>query len=692
MYTPTVSRNVLPVLVALLSILHASSQGIEPVNITIVRDAYGVPHIYGKTDAEAAYGLAWAHAEDDFESIQMNLLPGRGLAGSVQGKEGVLFDYALYFTGLDTLVPKLYESDLSPDFKKVLAGYSQGLNAFAAKYPQRVLHPKLFPVDGKDIIYGYCLKLSLMAGLGLALKSTRENRIEMFNAPNERGSNAIAVSADRMEDGKTLLVANSHQPIEGPFAWYEVHINSEEGWNMLGGLFPGGVTVFVGSNENLGWAHTNNYHTFGDIYKLETRGRKRYLYGGKWTAFRKRKARLKVKLGGIRLGITKTMYDSEFGPVFRSRHGFYAFRFPAYTDIRAAEQWYRMNKAKDREDFEAALRMDAIPMFNFIYADRANNILMHSGGKIPKRDTSLVWKQPIDGTNPRYRWNACLGYDEKLSVWNPPCGYVFNANNTPLHCTGPSCDWKGSFVGLQLFENNRGNIFARHFENHPDKFTDADIRAVKYDKSYSFDGVYDDRFKNLYRLDEDKYPKYRQAIRMVKAWDRDGDVDDSTAALMLVIHKSLTKKLDGPFAFLMIREDRVPEADAIWAVKKAQRFLLRTHGTLKVPLGQVQRHIRGTVNLPAGGLSEVPRATDAKLWDRKKGIFRVTGGDGYIQFAKFSPSGTEIRSVNAYGASAQKNSPHYTDQMELFLREGTKPMSLDKATVFKTALSIYHPE
>lgn len=684
-------RNLFVFLFVFVQPICSIAQTINPDNITIARDNFGVPHIFGKTDAEAAYGLAWAHAEDDFESIQLNLLPGRALAGSVQGKEGVLFDYALYFTGLDTLVPKRYESDFSADFKMVLNGYAQGLNAFAKKHPDRILHPKLFPINEHDIVQGYCLKLSLMAGLGLALKSTKENRIEMFNAPNERGSNAIAVSADRMEDGKTLLVTNSHQPIEGPFAWYEVHIHSEEGWNMLGGLFPGGVTVFVGSNENLGWAHTNNYHTFGDIYKLQTKGGKKYLYDDKWIDFRTRKAKLKIKLGGIKLGITKKIYDSEFGPVFKSKHGFYAFRFPAYTDIRAAEQWYRMNKAKNRNDFEQALRMDAIPMFNFIYADNANNILMHSGGKIPQRDASLTWKQPVDGTRSVYKWQSCIDYDKKLSVWNPECGYVFNANNTPLHCTGKSCDWDGNFVGLQLFENNRGNLFANYFENHAGKFSDADIHTIKFNKSYTFDGVYQDRFRNLYALDGAKYPRYANAIQKIKTWDRSGDVNDSTAAMMLLIHKTLTQKLNGPFAFLMIREQPVPEEDALWAVKKAQHFLVKKHGSIHIPLGNLQRHIRGNVSLPAGGLSEVPRATDAKLWDKKRGIYRVSGGDGYIQFAKFSATGTEIRSINAYGASAQKNSPHYTDQMEKFLKEETKPMSLDKDTVIKKAVRIYHP-
>lgn len=669
-----------------------SAQTIRPESITIARDAYGVPHIYGKTDADAAYGLAWAHAEDDFESIQLNLLPGRGLAGSVQGKEGVLFDYGLKFTGLDTTVPKLYQTDISADFKKVLNGYVQGLNAFALKFPERILHKDLFPVTEIDILHGYMLKLSLMAGMGLALKATKESRIEMFNAPNEKGSNALVISADRMEDAQTLLIANSHQPIEGAFAWYEVHINSEEGWNTLGGLFPGGVTVFVGSNENLGWAHTNNYHTFGDIYKLQTKGQKKYFYDGKWIDFKTRKAKLKIKLGGLKLAVSKKLYDSEFGPVFKTKHGMYAFRFPAYMDIRAAEQWFRMNKAKNWKEFETALRMEAVPMFNTLYADRENNIFMQSGGQIPLRDPSLDWKQPVDGSLSAYKWTKLLPFERKPTLLNPSCGFIYNANNSPLFASGYDCEWQGDFIGLQLFEYNRGERFKKLLNNHTGKFSDSLIHRIKYDKSYDEAGTYADRFKQVYGLDPVKYPKLEQSIRSLKAWDRSAEVSDTNAALVLVMQKMLSKKIDVPFGFLMIRNEIISEADAVWAIKKAQQFLIQKHGKVNIPLGQVQRHIRGSVSLPAGGLSEVPRATDAKLYDKKAGIYRVNGGDGYIQFAKFSKEGVRIRSVNAYGASARPESVHYTDQMELFMEEKTKPMTLHKDSVLKQAVRIYHPQ
>jgi acyl-homoserine-lactone acylase len=238
---------------------------------------------------------------------------------------------------------------------------------------------------------------------------------------------------------------------------------------------------------------------------------------------------------------------------------------------------------------------------------------------------------------------------------------------------------------------NRAELFDRYFENHKGKFSDEDIHEVKYNKSFLKDASYYTHFKTLFTLDEAKYPRLKDAIQTLKRWDFDADVADTNASLVLVVHKMLSKKLQGSVGFLTMRNELLSEEDAVWAVKKAKQFLLKTHHTIYPQLGAVQRHIRGGISFPSGGMSEVPRATESSLYDKKKGIYRLNGGDGYIHFAKFSNEGTVIRTINAFGASSMKNSPHYTDQMELFINEKTKPMTLDKNENFKNAVKIYHP-
>lgn len=668
---------------------------VNPQDVTIARDEYGVPHIFGKTDADAAYGLAWAHSEDDFKNVQYNVLAGKGMLGRVLGKDGVIFDFGLQFLNIDSLVEADYEKKISPGFKKVLSGYAQGLNAYAAAHPKEVLCKKALPFTEKDLLCGGVLQTSLLAGVGMALKSIREMRIEEYFSVNDVGSNAIAIAPSQTEDGKTYLAINSHQPLEGRFAWYEAHIQSEEGWDIIGGLFPGGQTIFVGTNRYLGWAHTTNYHTFGDIYKMEInpKNKKQYKYDGEWKNFGVRTAKLKVKIAGIIFSVKKKILLTEYGPTYANKEGLYAIRFPSYNDIRATDQWYQMNKAKNFTEFENAVKMKAIPLFNIVYGDAEGNIYLHSGGNVPLRNPQLNWKLPIKGTSSKYKWTEIVPYEKMPTVKNPDCGYVYNANNSPLYCTGDVCEWGGDFVGLHRFTYNRGERFKHFFDNHKGKISWEDFHRIKFDKSYHNDSTasYLRNFKMLFSLDEKKYPDIADAIRKIKNWNLSGDIDNREAALAMLTHQYLAKKYNAPFAFFMIAKNPVAENELVEALSYAKNILLKTRGSIDVPLGEVQRHIRGSVSFPASGLREVPRAADPKLYDEKKGIFRITGGDGYMQMNKLSKSGIEIYSVNAYGASSRPESPHYTDQMKLFTEEKFKKMGFDKEDILKNAKKVYHP-
>ncbi len=674
-----------------LSSFFISNAQINPANVKIARDSFGVPHVHGKTDAEAAYGLAWAHCEDDFVGIQEALLSGKKMLGRVRGKEGVIFDYGLQFLGIDTLVNNRYETDIAPDFKKIMEAYVQAVNDFAAGHPDEVLLQKSLPFTPQDMLKGTVLTTSLFAGLGLTLKAIRENRIENFTALNEVGSNSIAVAPSRSEDGKAWLVINSHQPLEGRFSWYEAHVMSDEGWNISGGLFPGGATIFLGANEHLGWAHTTNFHNFGDVYKLQVKGGK-YLYDGEYRPFIKGKAKLKVKLGGVVLGVTKKLYNCEFGPVFKAKHGWYAVRFPSYENIRATEQWYRMNKAKNFMEFETALRYEAVPLFNVMYADVEGNIYYHSSGRIPLRNPSLNWANPITESLSKYKWTSLVPFDKKPTVLNPECGYIQNCNQTPLHVTSDSCEWNGDFVGLQRFNYNRGERMKEMFDSIQGKITWKDVHRIKYDKRYSQNGSYARNFKALYELDENKYPDIADAIRLIKKWNWEATPNNIEGSIVLVTQEILVKEYKTPFAFLMIQKKPLTEDECVQAVRAAKKFMLQTHEKLDVPMGDVFRHQRGNVSFPASGLREICRAADPKLMDKKKCVYKSSNGDGFMQFVRFSKDGKiEIESVNAFGNSSRPESQHYTDQMEMFVNEKTKPMTLNREEVFKTAVRVYSP-
>ena len=179
------SLKVLMCIVLYHSFIQLTTAQVNPASATIARDRFGVPHIHGRTDADAAYGLAWAHAEDDFQSIQENLLAAKGMLGRVKGKDGVLFDFGLQFLSIDSLVAARYEKDLSLGFRKVVEGYAQGLNAYAAAHPIEVILKKGLPFTAHDVIKGYVLNTTLMAGVGLTLKAMNENKIDKVFSPND---------------------------------------------------------------------------------------------------------------------------------------------------------------------------------------------------------------------------------------------------------------------------------------------------------------------------------------------------------------------------------------------------------------------------------------------------------------------------------------------------------------------------
>ena len=248
---------------------------INPEAIDIVRDNYGIPHIFSKTDAEVAYGLAWAHAEDDFETIQLAYLAGNSMLSNHLGAEGAPADFISKFIGSEEIVDKKY-NEISDKYKSVLDGYAQGLNSYAKKFPNKVLYKKLFPLTPKMMLrYGQLQLFIRSKGGEWVGRILSDNSQEDFIDQSLVGSNFIAMNSSKTKSGESFLVINTHQPLEGPTSWYEAHLNSEEGTNILGTLYPGTPHILIGVNENLAWSHTFNNLDIFDVYKLEmTKGLK----------------------------------------------------------------------------------------------------------------------------------------------------------------------------------------------------------------------------------------------------------------------------------------------------------------------------------------------------------------------------------------------------------------------------------
>jgi acyl-homoserine-lactone acylase len=675
---------------------------VDPARITIARDAWGIAHVHGPTDVEAAYGLAWATAEDDFASMQQTLLAVKGRLGEVEGKEGAVLDVVAFLIDTRGIVERYYGSggpeDLSPDFERLMAWYAAGVNAYAEAHPEEVLRDGIFPVSVADMLEAHVLGVAGMCGLDLALLKVFEGTIARFETDyEERGSNAMAFNAHRMADGRTHLIVNSHQPLSGPMAWYEAHVSSDEGWNMMGGTFPGAPVLFLGTNERLGWGHTLNYPDYVDVYKLvmHPSDKLRYRYDGQWRDLEERTLRIKVKVGPVRLPVKRTFYRSVHGPVVRNKEGFYALRFPSLFGIRAVEQWYRMNKATDFASFRAALAQSDIPGINIVYADADDNIYYLANGHFPERAPGYDWTCVLPGDTSLVVWAPEFDPIDSLPEYrNPSCGYLFNTNNSPFFATCPEDNLDPADYdprkGYLLWNNNRALRFHDLVSAHEGPFTAEDLKRMKYDRQWRQPAqtIVVSNLERVLRMEPEAFPRIADALEQLRRWDRTTEPDNTNGAALwsLCLYYAVDYLVEEG-RLLYPNEFTDTEFEAI--VHRASRHLKRHFGRLDVALGELQRHVRGQTDYPVGGTSDVLAALHAEPW--KKGRMQSRVGDGLIQFIRYGDGLPEIEAMNAYGASAREDSPHFDDQIGPYLRQELRPMTLDREAVLGTAERVYHP-
>ena len=465
-------------------------------NIEIVRDKWGVPHIYGKTDKEAAYGLAWAHAEDDFVTIQKTFLPAKGLLGSLDGIRGVVLDYAVKLLKSREVANRELKN-LPPEGLNVIYGYLEGLNAYASKFPEEILVKGSFPLSIYDYLTGLNLMLHLFSDTGDIIGQLLSNSInpidEMSGVDNigsSIGSNGFAFNSLKTTDGKSYLNINTHQPLEGPFAWYEAHVNSDEGWNMLGGLFPGLPLPVIGTNDNLGWTHTYNYPDMNDVFQLviNPKNKNQYKLDGQWEDFEIKNVSLKVKsFLGIKIRVGRKIIWSKFGPVIKNKKGYFAFFSQSLNNISAIEQWLKMNKATNFKEFEDALKLLGIPRFNIVYADKEDNIFYMSNARLSVRDESINWRNLVIGDTSSIILGDYHPYEDLPKLLNPPSGYIFNTNNSPFNSTSKEYNLsEENYIPTFSYrekENNRSLRFMEIIKDY-DKVNFDDFKDIKYDQQY----------------------------------------------------------------------------------------------------------------------------------------------------------------------------------------------------------------
>ena len=665
---------------------------INPNNIEIVRDDYGVPHIFSKTDAELAYGLAWAHAEDDFKTIQQGYLAGNSLLSHVEGKKALGIDFISQFIGSDRLYEKKYSSDVSEEYKKILNAYCEGINRFAELHPEQVLSKKLFPINTKSLfLYGQ-LQLFVSSKGDFWVKKILKNKLNYEPVKDiVKGSNTFAFNSAKTKDGNTYLAINTHQPLDGPTSWYEVHLCSQEGTNIIGALFAGSPNVLIGANRNIAWAHTVNIPDKTDVFALEMHPKKKKYYrvDNEYLKLKKYKAKLLVNVLGIPFKINRKYYESIYGPTLKNDSGYYSVRTPSLFEIKALEQWWRMNKARNFTEFYNILKMKALPGYNIGYADKNDTIFYISNGLIPKRAEGYDWANVVPGNTRKTLWTTTYDIEELPQVIQPKSGYFYNANHSPFKSTdsleNPKKNEFSENMGFELYDNNRSTRLKELIDQY-DKLDYSEFKKIKFDKKFPnpFNYSWMD-IDSLFLMNPPDYPKIEPILKSIQSWDRIASAESYGAGAYGVLYSKLRKyynNLPDPKIFTTSVLEK--------ALTESLKHIIKYFGSNEVKLGSFQKLVRGDKELPIFGLPDVISSMGTAPY--KEGMRKVVSGESYIELVKFTKEGVEIESIISYGSSDHKQSKHFNDQMEYYANQKTKKMTFDKREIYKKAKKVYHPK
>jgi acyl-homoserine-lactone acylase len=691
--------------------------------VDITRDEFGVPHIHGATDPDVTFGVGYAHAEDDFATLQDVLAMTRGRYGAIAGADGAKIDYALALLDARGTAQRHY-GELPVDVRALLEGYAAGLNKYAATHPAEVKLARLFPVNGEDVATGFALRQPFFFGLSdfigplvadtplprehgpvldgsvqpdyahgggdqLSADSqpTKPAPIAMGEDGTLAGSNAFAVAPGRSGDGVTRLVSNAHQPWRGGVAWYELVIESDTGWHFAGANFPGSPYPFLGHNETLGWTNTVNRPDLTDVYKLtlDAAGT-HYKLDGQWKPLESHRVMLPVRFGPFVLPIFKTVYRSAHGPVIRNPHGAFALRYAGMDRLDQLTEYYRLTRARNFGEWQAAMAMQAVPSTNFVYADREGHIAYVYNAQLPDRKPGFNWRGVLPGDRSDLIWKGPVAWAKVPQVIDPKSGFVFNSNNTPFVAAGPGSELDPKAfapeLGVETDVTNRTRRAVKLL-SATNPIGRAQLEAIKYDRGYERVGYVAWMLDAIAKLDVKGDADLARAQALIGGWDLQADGRNPGDALAVMVLKNAMKEsynLHTP-------------PDARHELEFAAHHLLKYFGRLDPPLGDVQRVRQGSVDYPMDGGGDTLRAATSWNIDPNDGRLLIKHGDSFVMFVEWPKNGPKAgmvtsQSIQPFGAATTRpKSAHFADQVPLFSAHKLKPVHFTRDDIARNARS-----
>jgi len=683
-------------------------------SVTIIRDEWGIPHIYGPTDAGVVYGLTWARAEDRFERMEEFYLRCLGRAAEKYGQAGLAMDAITRANEVAARSKAEYERS-DPKIRALCDAFAKAMNAFIAMHPARAKYidryEPWFALAGERVfwsLYGFHWHgISGKEVLDAVRASTGETPVEAPDAAGcEQGlwddlaCNEWAVAPAKSASGHALLQIDLHIPFD---AAYEAGLHSDEGYELYGVTAYGrSILPIVGFNAHQGWAFTNNFPDWVDLYE-ETFDKPgdplSYRYGDGYRRAEEWTETVKVKTDGGLREQTLTFRKTHHGPVLAVRDGKHiAVRVGKIAEGGQLRQFYAMGRARNLREFKAALDHNAINNQNVCFADRAGNIFYVYNGLIPKRDARFNWRQPVSGADPGTEWKGYHALGERPQVENPPSGFVQNCNSTPFRATVDGQNpLRGDFPRY-LVDPRDGDCAraanARRVLAARDRFTFEQFAALPFDgfvyRADEWVPKLIAQWKKDAAKDPDRHKALAEVVEVVRAWDRRAAVDSVATTVFMLW-----------FEAACLRKKAEPEwTDALHGVVEKLRA---DFGTWKVAWGEINRHQRvdrsrsksfrdDRESLPAPGVDSSTGVLFAYRSEQPEGQKRRYGitGRGYAATIEFGPV-PRARSILPYGQSDDPASAHWFDQAPLYVAGRMKPVHFAREDVEAHAVRSYHP-
>ena len=676
-------------------------------NVTIIRDDWGIPHVYGKTDADAVFGVIYAQAEDDFNRVETNYLNAMGRLAETEGESRIYQDLRMkLFIDPDSMRAQYAASPAW--LRALMDAWADGLNFYLYKHPE--VRPRVITrfepwmaltfsegSIGGDIERISLSQLSAFYG-GAPANATPEGGDGAPSPVEPTGSNGIAIAPANTVNHHALLLINPHTSF---FFRAEVQVVSEEGLDAYGAVTWGQFFVYQGFNDRAGWMHTSSNVDAIDEY-LETvvqrGGRTFYRYGGEERPMTVSTITVPYKTATGMARRTFTVYRTHHGPIVRKVGDQWVSIRLMQEPLKALTQSYTRTKARSYQAFRQTMELHTNSSNNTIFADADGDIAYFHGNFIPRRDTSFDWNKPVDGSNPATEWHGVLSVDQTPHLLNPASGWLYNSNNWPWSAAGPSSPKREDFPAYVETggESARGLHAIRVLSNRTD-FTLTGLRDAAFDSYLTW---FERPIPALIQAwdaapaGDSLKAKLAEPIAVLRGWDLRWSAASIPTSLAVFWGENIERH-GGAL--------RATPAQLLQALSEAVDKLTADFGTWKTPWGDINRFQRltGDIVQPFNDSGpSIPVPFTASRWGSLAAFgarayagtkkWYGTSGNSFVAVVEFGDS-VRALAVTAGGESGHQGSPHFDDEAERYASGNLRPVYFYRSQLVGHTEREYHP-